>query len=120
VLSTIALTLQSFSAAIAFAPEAAIATNVVATTACHSSGVRYVTGPPPNPPGQVPNGLVTLLRIHVSPAGKVESATVIKARGNTAFDRAVVVAAKKGTFAPAMQNCAPVAGTYVFKAQTTP
>lgn len=116
VLATIALTLQSFAPAIAFAPPTSIAPAIVASAAC-SHLVRYLAGPPPET--SLPPGFKAQVLVRVSPSGKVVSATVFKRSGNASFDRAVVTAAKKGTYTPEMQNCKPVTGTYVFLATTS-
>ncbi len=115
-LLALALTLQSFAPAIAFAPQPSIKPIIVASTAC-SKPARYLTGPPP----QVarPVGLKAQALVHLSPSGQVMSTAISKSSGNAAFDRAVLDAAKKGTYAPEVQNCKPVTGTYLFEAETT-
>ncbi len=118
VLLTIALTLNSFAPAIAFASQASNASAIVASTACPSSGVRYVRGPAPALPDRLPNGLKTLVRVQVSPSGAPMSAALYKTSGDPGFDKAVVTAAKKGAYAPEMRNCRPVAGSYLFEAIT--
>jgi len=115
-LTVLALSFAAFAPAIAFAPQSSVVSAIVASTTC-SQPARYLSGPPPHDPG-APYGIKTLVRLRISPAGKVESATVSKSSGNAGFDRAVVAAAKKGTFAPQVQSCKPVSGTYIFVAQT--
>ncbi len=121
-LAIIALTLTSFAPAIAFAPQTAAtprqagAPTAATPNAC-SHLARYLTGPPP----QVdrPAGLKAQVLVRLSSAGNVMSAVISKSSGNAAFDQAVIVAAKKGTYGPEVQNCKPVAGTYLFDAETT-
>ena len=118
VLLTIALAFNAFAPAISFASQASNAVAMVASTACPPSGVRYVRGPAPALPDRLPNGLKTLVRVQVSPSGAPMSAVLFKTSGDPGFDKAVVLAAKKGAYAPEMRDCRPVAGSYLFEALT--
>ncbi len=118
-LAIMALTLASFAPAIAFGPQTSntpqtlVTPAVVPTNAC-SHLARYLGGPPPET--SLPPGFKAQVLVRVSPSGKVVGTTVSKFSGNAGFDRAVVVAAQKGTYAPEVQNCKPVTGAYMFDA----
>jgi hypothetical protein len=118
VLFTIALIVHAFMPAIAFASQAPLASDTIASTTCHSSEIRYLSGPAPRPTAHVPDGLRTLVRVQVSVSGKALKTSLFKTSGNPSFDRAVIDAATKGTYSPQMLNCEPLAGTYMFEAKT--
>ena len=121
-LAIIALTLASFAPAIAFGPQTSntpqtLATPAVVPTNACSHLARYLGGPPPET--SLPPGFKAQVLVRVSPSGKVLGTTVSKSSGNAGFDRAVIVAAQKGTYAPEVQNCKPVTATYMFDAETS-
>jgi TonB family protein len=118
VIFAIALTLQTFGPAVAFAAPAPLSRATIASTACANSDARYINGPAPERTRQLPNGLKTMVRVQVSSTGKVMGATILKASGNAGFDQAVIAAAKKGVYAPQTRHCRPLAGSYVFYAMT--
>ena len=109
-LISIALLVQLLAPAIAFSPQA----NIVQTAASSSSCSRPVMVTiPARPPGPLPAGKVTL-DVAVSPKGAVTSAKIAKSSGNTALDRAAVKMAEESAYEPAMRDCKPVAGMYLF------
>jgi TonB family protein len=65
----------------------------------------------------LPAGSVTV-KVSVSPTGNVTAATVATSSGIAILDRAAVKAAKESGYEPAMRNCKPVAGMYLFKLST--
>lgn len=115
VLIILALALASFTPAIAFGPQTSVTPAIVASTAC-SQLVRYVGGPPPK--AFLPPGLKAQVLVRVSPAGKVMGASTFKPSGSAGFDAAALAAAKKGSYSSELRDCKPVAGTYIFEADT--
>lgn len=117
----IAIILQLVSGTGAAQPVAS--TNLVAA-ACSSNAPAGIVKPVPpafpkaaKPLTQPVNVLVT---VHVSSSGSVASTKILKSSGRTEFDHAVLAAAAASKYKPAMQNCKPSAGTYIFHADFTP
>ena len=122
VLAFIALALQSFAPAVAFAPHPPIATTVVASTAC-SKPARIVRPTPPNFPNGahgITHKLTTLVDVHLSSSGRVLGVTIFKSSGRADLDRATLAAARESTYAPGLLDCKPAAGTYRFIATFQP
>jgi TonB family protein len=115
---TIAVALNAFGPAVAFAPDAPLRPVTIAAAACSDFEVRYLNGPAPERMRDMPKGLETQVRVTVSSSGKVSSVTIFKASGNVGFDRAVIAAAKKGVYAAQTRDCRPLAGSYIFDAMT--
>jgi len=57
----------------------------------------------------------TLVQVDLDASGNLVGATVAKSSGVGVLDRAALVAARASTFRPAIQNCAPTAGSYLFE-----
>jgi TonB family protein len=110
----LALSLQLLAPAIAFSPQATVVQPAVASSSCtRGAMITY----PARPQGQLPAGSVTV-KVSVSPTGNVTAATVATSSGIAILDRAAVKAAKESGYEPAMRNCKPVAGMYLFKLST--
>jgi TonB family protein len=109
-LISIALSLQLLAPAIAFSPQATIVQPAAASSSCTRDAMVSYPAPPQGP---LPAGKVSV-DVAVSPTGAVTSAKVAHSSGNAALDRAAVKLAKESGYEPAMRNCKPVAGTYLF------
>ena len=64
--------------------------------------------------------VVVLVKITLSASASVQDASILQSSGNSAIDRAAIVAARQSSYAPAIENCQPVAGTYSFRASFDP
>ena len=58
--------------------------------------------------------------VTVDEKGTVVAASLFKTSGNSALDRAAILAARQSTYAPQLVNCAPTTGTYMFNAHLDP
>jgi periplasmic protein TonB len=58
----------------------------------------------------------TQVKVTLTATGGVSAATVYKSSGNAALDNAAVAAARASSYAPETENCAPIAGSYLFRA----
>ena len=56
------------------------------------------------------------VKVSLDPAGHVVGASVYKSSGSALLDQAAVQAAKQSSYAPEIDNCAKVAGDYIFRA----
>jgi protein TonB len=56
------------------------------------------------------------VKVSLSPTGSVVSTSVYKSSGNALLDKAALSAARASSYAPEVEDCAPVAGTYLFRA----
>jgi TonB family protein len=121
----IALTLAvaTFSPAFALAPpdaaEATASTPLVAA-ACSRPNVDARVVSPAMPNVHVNARATVEVAVTIAPNGKATRATFVRASGNPAIDRAVVEAALHSTYSPKLVNCAPVQGSYIFRANFTP
>ena len=63
-------------------------------------------------------GAVGTPKVKVSPdaSGNILDATIAKSAGNAALDASALAAARASTFAPAIVDCAPRAGSFYFSA----
>jgi TonB family protein len=62
-------------------------------------------------------GSVTVtVRVVISPTGQVTKATVLQSSTNALIDGAAIQAARESTYTPAIKDCKPVTGSYVFRA----
>ncbi len=110
VLMSIALSMQLLAPAIAFAPQATIVQTAASSSNCSRSAMVTIS---PQPPGPLPAGKVTV-DVAVSSKGTVTSAKIAKSSGNAALDRAAMKMAEESAYEPAMRDCKPVAGMYLF------
>jgi len=73
---------------------------------------------------QLPHGVKSSgsveVTVTISPRGTVTSTKVLRSSGNAAIDQAVAKAALQSTYSPKIVNCAPVEGSYVFRADFAP
>lgn len=113
-IATLAISLQLLAPAIAFSPQSGHAQSIAAASNC-SREVSVTT--PAQPPSGLPQGQA-IVNVSVSASGTVTGAKIAKSSGNAAFDAAAVRVAKQSTYAPAIRNCKPVAGTYRFMLST--
>jgi protein TonB len=60
---------------------------------------------------------VTQVRVTLTETGGVSDAEVYKSSGNALLDRAAVTAAKQSSYAPEIDNCVKVSGSYLFRAE---
>jgi TonB family protein len=109
VLLSIALSVQLLAPAIAFAPQPTIVQTASSSNCTRSALVAA----PAQPPGPLPAGRVTV-DVSISPSGAVTGAKIGKSSGNTTLDRAALKMAHESAYEPAMRNCKPVAGKYLF------
>ena len=57
----------------------------------------------------------TLVQVDLDDTGALVSAEVAKSSGVGVLDRAALAAARASKFTPAIQNCTPTAGSYLFE-----
>jgi TonB family protein len=57
----------------------------------------------------------TLVQVDLDASGNLVGAEVAKSSGVGVLDRAAIAAARASTFRPAIQNCTPVPGSYLFE-----
>jgi TonB family protein len=121
------LALQAFSpaaAAPAYAPAASLSSGstLVASACTKPNDFAKVVNPAmpqiPDSAGKA-QGYVNVL-VTIEPNGSVGNARLQHSSGNQQVDAAVFNAAKTSTYSPALHNCVPVAGTYVFNAKFDP
>ncbi len=60
------------------------------------------------------------VRVMVGSTGQVVVASVYKSSGNMAIDQAALQAARQSTYSPALKNCHPTEGDYLFRADFQP
>ena len=54
------------------------------------------------------------VKIDLTADGTLSSASIIRSSGNQALDQAALRATRESSFAPAVQSCSPVGGSYVY------
>lgn len=54
------------------------------------------------------------LKIDLMPDGTLAGAGIARSSGNPALDQAALRATRESSFAPAIQSCSPVGGSYVY------
>ena len=59
---------------------------------------------------------IVMIRVSLSPTGAVTAASVYRSSGDDDLDQASMMAAVSSTYSPEIQNCVPVAGSYIFRA----
>ena len=62
---------------------------------------------------------VAQIKVTLSASGAVEGVTVYKSAGNAALDQSALAAARASSYAPEVDNCGPVGGSYLFRADFT-
>jgi TonB family protein len=58
---------------------------------------------------------IAQIAVTLDASGHVTNATIYRSTTDARYDRAAVVAARESTYAPAIDNCLPVGGTYLFR-----
>ncbi|HEY1883621.1 MAG TPA: energy transducer TonB, partial [Candidatus Cybelea sp.] len=94
----------------------------LASAACtHPNVEASVTDPQPPvlPHGLKASGTVEV-SVTIAPNGTVTRTSVVKSSGSATIDDSVVAAARKSKYSPKVANCAPVEGSYIFRADFTP
>jgi TonB family protein len=114
-LVSIALSLQVLAPAVAFSPQPKIMKAAAASSSCTRD--VEVTYPAP-PPGNAPAGRASVM-VSVSAAGAVTATKIRQSSGNAAFDRIAVKLAKESGYQPALRNCKPVGGTFLYMFSST-
>jgi len=56
------------------------------------------------------------VKVSLNPSGGVISTSIYKSSGNAELDQAALVAARESTYSPEIEDCQPVGGTYLFRA----
>jgi protein TonB len=56
------------------------------------------------------------VKVSLSATGSVVGTSVYKSSGNGALDRSALAAARASSYAPEVEDCAPIAGQYIFRA----
>ncbi|MDQ6929815.1 MAG: TonB family protein [Candidatus Eremiobacteraeota bacterium] len=64
--------------------------------------------------------VTVVVKIVLSASAGVLDASVIQSSNNSAVDRAAISAAKQSSYSPKVENCAPVQGSYSFRANFDP
>ena len=122
VFAIIVLALQSFAPAVAFSAPTPIAPAMVASASC-TVAVKPIDPVAPDVPSGTPKvtkAVTSEVAVRVSSTGAVLGTSLYKSSGRSDLDRATIAAAQKSTYAPAQQNCKPVAGSYLFAATFAP
>jgi TonB family protein len=97
-----------------------------ARTSCANPDVGVtVTNPvqPDNPKSASDIGLGAIsveVQVMVGPTGQVVGVSVYKSSSNMAIDQAALQAARQSTYSPALKNCHPTGGDYLFRADFQP
>src|SRR5579862_8110427 len=60
---------------------------------------------------------VAQIQVSLGPDGAVRSVSIYQSTGNSSLDQAALGAARASSYAPALEECAPVAGTYLFRVE---
>jgi len=71
---------------------------------------------------QTPEGVEGLpataqVQVTLDAAGHVTGLQIYQSAGDPRLDRAAVIAARASTYAPALVDCAPAGGTYLFQVE---
>ncbi len=61
--------------------------------------------------------LVVIVNVAVDASGNVQSLTIRQSSGYVEMDKAALRAAQQSTYAPAIVDCVPAAGSYAFRVQ---
>ncbi|MFN2528711.1 MAG: energy transducer TonB [Candidatus Baltobacteraceae bacterium] len=64
--------------------------------------------------------VVVIVKITLSASASVLDASVLQSSQNSQIDRAAVQAARQSSYSPKLDNCAPVSGSYTFRANFDP
>jgi protein TonB len=56
-----------------------------------------------------------IVRVVVKPDGKLDSATISQSSGNAILDREALRVARETEFAPGVESCHPLSGSYLYK-----
>jgi len=64
--------------------------------------------------------VVVIVKITLSASASVLDASVLQTSNNSQIDRAAVQAARQSSYSPKLDNCAPVSGSYTFRANFDP
>lgn len=64
--------------------------------------------------------VTVVVKITLSASASVIDASIIQSSSNNAIDRAALSAARQSSYSPKLENCAPVSGSYSFKANFDP
>ncbi len=123
-LLSIALFLQSFAPAFAFAPASAVGRSSPAALTPSSRNmkcnheVQVVQAPVPKQ-GPLPGGRV-VVNVLVLPSGGVRSTRVAASSGNATLDRVALSLARQATYSPAVRDCKRIAAIYKFMFSSQP
>lgn len=60
------------------------------------------------------------IAVNLDAGGKITSATITKPSGSMPLDQAALTSARKSTYLPAVKNCTPVAGSYIYRVTFDP
>lgn len=94
-----------------------LAASASCTSANGNTEVKVVNPIAPDiPKADVKAAMSTEVLVTVNAQGTATNAKLVKSSGNDRMDNAVMDAATKSTYSPAMKACKPVAGTYLFRA----
>lgn len=118
--AVLAVLLQTLTGFAASTTQPLQAGAVVATSSCDAK-VKILNAVPPEIPKAAfrPNTTANVL-VTVGPNGHPVGTKIALSSGSAGMDRAVVNAAMASTYSPAMYNCKPVTGQYLFQAKTGP
>jgi TonB family protein len=90
-------------------------------TTCPSTQVAVTHAVAPDVTGiPISHTMSAEVLVTVNPDGAVKGAAVQKSSGVLAVDNAVVRAARASSYQPRTEDCGPVQGTYVFRADFKP
>ena len=87
-------------------------------TCTHEAWVTNPVPPPFNPPSgtQILRSLSTEVEVTLNPDGSVKTVSIFKSSGYTAWDDAVLYAARNSTYLPKVIDCKAVEARYIFRA----
>lgn len=105
------------------APTTIPTTNIIAdanTSNCTHDATVLKAASPDYPASANGAKGVAIAQVVVSPSGEVVSVNITKSSGVRALDKSTIKAAWTSTYAPAMSNCKPVQGSYLFRANFSP
>lgn len=110
---------KSMIAALAFIVLAQAVPAPTGTNTCtHEAWVTNPVKPSFNPPAgsEYIQTLSTDVAVTLNPNGSVKAALIYRSSGVTAWDDAVLNAAKSSTYLPKVVDCKPVESHYIFRA----
>ncbi|MBV8638925.1 MAG: energy transducer TonB [Candidatus Eremiobacteraeota bacterium] len=114
----ITLALEAFSPA--FAAPVGVGGPATVAAACAPTEAEVTNAPIPRVPHNARPKRPTLLKVTISPDGKIPRIEMAQSSGDWKADSAATSAAEHSTYKPATRNCKAVIGAYIFRVEYGP